>query len=37
MRVGDVRDHIMADFLWLAILGGLSLLTFAFVRLCDEA
>ena len=27
----------MPDLLWLAILGGLFLLTLAFVRLCDEA
>jgi len=27
----------MPDLLWLVILGGLFLLTLAFVRLCDEA
>ncbi len=31
------RGRPMADIFWLALLGGLSLLTFAFVRLCDEA
>jgi len=27
----------MPDFTWLAVLGGLFLLTLAFVRLCDAA
>jgi len=27
----------MPDLIWLAILGGLVALTFAFVRLCDGA
>ena len=27
----------MQDLLWLAIVGGLLLLTLAYVRLCDKA
>jgi len=27
----------MADLVWLAVLGGLFLLTLAFTRLCDGA
>lgn len=27
----------MTDLIWLAVLGGLFLLTLALVRLCDEA
>jgi hypothetical protein len=27
----------MTDLMWLAILGGLFLVTLAFVRLCDAA
>jgi len=27
----------MSDLIWLAVLGGLFLLTLAYVRLCDHA
>jgi len=27
----------MTDLLWLAVLAGLALLTFAYIRLCDVA
>jgi len=27
----------MNDLTWLAVLAGLTLLTFAYVRLCDKA
>ena len=27
----------MQDLIWLAVLAGLALLTFAYVRLCDAA
>jgi hypothetical protein len=30
-------EVIMPDLIWLAVLGGLFLLTLAFVRLCDAA
>ncbi len=28
---------IMQDLVWIAIMAGLSALTFAYVRLCDKA
>jgi len=33
----DDEGASMPDLLWLAVLGGLFLLTLAFVRLCDAA
>jgi len=30
-------EAFMPDLTWLAILGGLFLLTLAFVRMCDAA
>jgi hypothetical protein len=30
-------DPIVTDFIWLAVLAGLFLLTLAFVRLCDNS
>jgi hypothetical protein len=29
------KDTVVTDLAWLAVLGGLSLLTLGFVRLCD--
>ena len=31
------KENPMTDLVWLAVLGGLFLLTLAYVRLCDEA
>jgi len=28
---------VVTDLLWLAVLAGLCLLTFAYIRLCDAA
>ena len=36
-RAALLSEQSMADFLWLAVLAGLVLLTLAFVRLCDAA
>lgn len=30
-------DKIVTDFIWLAGVAGLFLLTLAFIRLCDHA
>jgi hypothetical protein len=32
-----VKEFAMNDLTWLAVLAGLTLLTFAYVRLCDRA
>jgi hypothetical protein len=31
------RKSAMNDILWLGVLAGLVLLTFAYIRLCDQA
>jgi hypothetical protein len=31
------KDSIMQDILWLGVLLGLALLTFAYLRLCEHA
>jgi hypothetical protein len=34
-RVHLQRDPAVTDLAWLALLAGLTVLTFGFVRLCD--
>jgi hypothetical protein len=36
-KLGQLEEITMNDLIWLAVLGGLFLLTLAYVRLCDEA
>jgi hypothetical protein len=36
-RIPRPEADTMTDMIWLAVLGGLFLLTLAFVRLCDLA
>jgi hypothetical protein len=33
----NAKDKRMNDIIWLGVLAGLVLLTFAYMRLCDQA